>query len=143
AALRVTKKALGLVARLSPKMIRKKIECSGMRAVWVIVRSRPIVLAALGKLVRFVATSRHSQDKFRLSMRDEYRRVSNYIPKKLDTELFCLVCDESATRMDFRPSNWRRVARSVHTKVVPGDHYSCVKTFAGVVATELQRIVSS
>lgn len=142
-ALRVTKKALGLIARLSPKIIRKKIERSGMRVVWVIVRSRPIIWAAMRKLVRFIATSQLPQDKFRLSMRDEYRRVSNYIPKTLDTKLFCLVCDDNATKMDFRPSNWRHIARSVHIKVVPGDHYSCIKTFAGVVATDLQRIVSS
>jgi hypothetical protein len=46
-------------------------------------------------------------------------------------------------RMDFRPSNWRSLASSVHVKVIPGDHLSCVQAFAGVVATELQKIVTA
>jgi thioesterase domain-containing protein len=143
AGLRTTKKALVLIAHLSPKVIRERIEKNGMRVVWVLLRSRPIIWGAMRKLLRSVAINSSSIDKSRIPMRDEYRRLSNYIPEKLDTDLFCLVCDDSAMRMDFRPANWRHLARSVDIKVVPGDHYSCVKTFGGVVAAELQRIISA
>src|SRR4029079_15627882 len=64
--LRATKKALNLIATLSPKVIRNKIERSGMRAVWVVVRSRPIIWGAMKKLLRFVAANLPSQDKFSL-----------------------------------------------------------------------------
>jgi acyl-CoA synthetase (AMP-forming)/AMP-acid ligase II/thioesterase domain-containing protein/acyl carrier protein len=142
-ALRATKTALSLIARLSPKVIRKKIERNGMAAAWVAVRSRPIIWGAIRKLLSVVATSRSSRDKFLLATRDEYRRLSNYIPRKLDTELIWLLSDDNAMRMDFRPSNWRSLASSVHVKVIPGDHLSCVQAFAGVVATELQKIVTA
>jgi thioesterase domain-containing protein len=142
-AVRAAKRALRLVARLSPKTIRKKIEQSGMRAVWVVVRSRSIVWKAMRKLSRLIAESWSSQDKFGPSTVDEYRRLSNYIPRKLDTDLFCLVCDDNAKRIDFRPSNWRRWARSLQIEVVPGNHHSCITTFGGVVATEMQRIIST
>jgi hypothetical protein len=41
---------------------------------------------------------------------------------------------------DYEPSTWRRLARAVHDKQVPGGHNTCVTTFAGVVANELQGI---
>ncbi|MGB7660204.1 MAG: hypothetical protein WBL96_17960, partial [Pseudolabrys sp.] len=46
------------------------------------------------------------------------------------------------TRIDYEPSTWRASARAVHDKQVPGNHNTCVTTFAGVVANELQKIIS-
>jgi len=58
-----------------------------------------------------------------------------------------LGCDGLLFRMrrkrgahDYEPSTWRRLARAVHDKQVPGGHNTCVTTFAGVVANELQGI---
>jgi hypothetical protein len=62
--------------------------------------------------------------------RDEYRRVANYIPENLDAE-------------DYEPASWHALARTVHDKQVPGDHNTCVTTFAGVIANELQGILAN
>jgi hypothetical protein len=75
--------------------------------------------------------------------RDEYRKVANYIPENLDADVYCFVCDENAGRIDYEPSPWRALARTVHDRRVPGDHNTCVTTFAGVVANELQGILAS
>jgi hypothetical protein len=45
-------------------------------------------------------------------------------------------------RIDYEPSTWRASVRAVHDKQVPGNHNTCVTTFAGVVANELQKIIS-
>ena len=53
------------------------------------------------------------------------------------------MCADNEMRADFQPSNWSRLARSAHIKVVPGDHHSCVTKFAKVVAAELQQTLST
>jgi acyl-CoA synthetase (AMP-forming)/AMP-acid ligase II/thioesterase domain-containing protein len=141
--LRAIKRVFGALSRVFPKGIREKIERNGMWAVWVALRSRPAVWAALRKLARFLAVRRSSENEACPPRWDEYRRLSNYVPESLDAELFALVCADNATRLDFQSSNWRRLAPSVHVKVVPGNHHSCVTTHAGVVAAELQSILSA
>jgi thioesterase domain-containing protein len=143
AGLRAIKRVFSALSQLSPKGVREKIERNGMWAVWVALRSRPAVWGALKKLARFLAIRRSSENGARPPRWDEYRRLSNYVPERLDTELLAVVCTDNATRLDFQPSNWRRLARSVHAKVVPGNHHSCVTTHAGVVAAELQTIISA
>lgn len=136
--LRATKTFLGLASRLFPKRIRKLIQRSGMRAIWILLRSRPVIVGTMRKFLNYVPSSRIVKNE--AYRRDDYRRVSNYIPAIIDTELYCLLCDANAKRMDYRPTLWRHYARMVHAKTIPGDHNSCVTTFAGVVATELRRI---
>ena len=45
-------------------------------------------------------------------------------------------CEEDAALMDYHPSSWSGLARIVHSRQVPGDHNSCVTTFAGIVAND-------
>jgi hypothetical protein len=52
------------------------------------------------------------------------------------------VCAENADRIDFKPSNWRRLMPAVRATVIPGDHHSCVTRFASVLADRLQNIMS-
>jgi acyl-CoA synthetase (AMP-forming)/AMP-acid ligase II/thioesterase domain-containing protein/acyl carrier protein len=140
AALRSTKTFLGFASRIVPQIIRKKIQRSGMRAIWILLRSRPIIVGTMRKWLNYVPSNRVVKNE--AYRRDDYCKVSNYIPAVIDTELYCLLCDANAKRMDYRPAPWRHYARTVHAKMIPGDHNSCVTTFAVVVANELQRIFS-
>jgi hypothetical protein len=70
--------------------------------------------------------------------------VSTDLPTLTFGELDCTIRQigdelKNAKRMDYEPSTWRRLARVVHDR---GDHNTCVTTFAGVVANELQRILA-
>jgi oxalate---CoA ligase len=141
AGLRATKRTFDAIARVAPERMRLRIERSGMWSAWVTVRSRPAVLGALTRLSRYLAFKWRAAEKPRPVRWDEYRRLSNYIPPKLDTGLLCLVCADNARRVDFRPSNWRRLARSVRARVVPGDHHSCITTHADAVAAEMQYVL--
>src|SRR6185437_15068338 len=49
AALRSTKTFLGFASRIVPQIIRKKIQRSGMRAIWILLRSRPIIVGTMRK----------------------------------------------------------------------------------------------
>jgi thioesterase domain-containing protein len=136
-ALRAAKVFLGLVSPFFPKRIREKLQRSGMRVIWVVLRSRPI--RTMRKFLNYVSSDRIGKNE---AWWADSRKVSNYIPATIDTELYCLLCDANAKRMDYRPALWQHYARTVHTKIIPGDHHSCVTTFAGVVASELRRIFS-
>jgi hypothetical protein len=52
------------------------------------------------------------------------------------------VCADNAGRIDFKPSNWRRLMPAVRVTVIPGDHHSCVTRFANVLAGQLQGLMS-
>jgi|SRR4029079_3378725 len=122
------------------RLFAEKIELHGMWALWVWARSRPLILGPIHKLFRYLSSdSPYRPEHFPLRW-DEYRRVASYVPENLDTDVYCFVCDENAARLDYEPSTWRRLARAVHDKQVPGDHNTCVTIFAGVVANELQGI---
>jgi hypothetical protein len=77
------------------------------------------------------------------SSMDRYRRLSNYLPPFIDTELFCLVCDENAMRMDYSPLAWTNLSRVGHFKRIPGGHFTCIFTFAGELANELRQMFST
>ena len=70
----------------------------------------------------------------------EFQATNLGLPLDWVATVYCFVCDENAARMDYEPSTWRRLARAVHDKQLPGGHNICVTTFAGVVANELQGI---
>jgi hypothetical protein len=127
---------------ISPKKLRETFELNGMRAIWVSMRTQPLLWGAIRKALRRASTRSFREEASHLRL-DEYRRISNYIPGGLDTELFCLVCDENAHRMDYRPMGWTRLVREAHSRPIPGDHHTCVTTFAGVLASELQGILAN
>lgn len=68
--------------------------------------------------------------------------MAYYVPENLDTDVYCFVCDANAGRADYELSPWRALARTAHDRHVPGDRNTCVTTFAGVVAKELQGILA-
>jgi acyl-CoA synthetase (AMP-forming)/AMP-acid ligase II/thioesterase domain-containing protein/acyl carrier protein len=136
--LRAANKILLAVSRGVTRRLGRRIERSGMWAIWVTVRSRPFMWSALEKLSRYTSAKWRPADEARPPRWDDYRRLSNYIPPALETTLHCLVCAGNAGRLDFRAANWRRLVSSLRVKVVPGDHHSCVTTFGNAVAAELQ-----
>jgi acyl-CoA synthetase (AMP-forming)/AMP-acid ligase II len=138
AGLRATKTFLSFASRIAPKRIREKIQRSGMRGIWILLRSRPVIVGIMRKFLNYVPSSRIVKSE--AYRRDDYCKVSNYIPAIIDTDVYCLLSDATAKRMDYQPATWRHYARTVHAKTIPGDHNSCVTTFAGVVASELRRI---
>jgi oxalate---CoA ligase len=140
--LRAAKNALNLISMVSSKRLRETLEFNGMSAIWVSIRSRPLVWGAIRKVMRHASARSLRKETYHLWL-GEYRRISNYIPEGLDTELFCLICGENARRRDYRPVAWTRLAREVHSRPIPGDHHTCVTTFAGVLASELQGIFAT
>jgi acyl-CoA synthetase (AMP-forming)/AMP-acid ligase II len=140
---RAAKTVLKLATRVSPRRVGEKFDLHGMWAVWVWARSRPLVWGAIRKLLRYFSPDSPYRSELFPVRRDEYRKVANYIPENLDADVYCFVCDENAGRIDYEPSPWRALARTVHDRRVPGDHNTCVTTFAGVVANELQGILAS
>jgi len=159
--LRVAKKVLNLVARISPSGTREEMRLNGMGLMWFHVRKiavsgRPQYWQLLSGLLR--NAFKVCRDVFKnrpLStvpdalvesvsvQRHRYRSMSNYIPPYLDAEVFCLVCDEYATRMDYSPLAWNRLSRVVHIKQIPGRHHTCLTTLAGELANELRQIFST
>jgi acyl-CoA synthetase (AMP-forming)/AMP-acid ligase II/thioesterase domain-containing protein/acyl carrier protein len=142
ASMRILSALLGTALRVLPRGTRARIAGNGMWAAWVLVRSRPVVWGALRKLIRLAAVKLSPGRGARPPRWDEYRRLSNYIPVRSATPLHCFVCTENADRIDFRPSNWRRLMPAVRATVIPGDHHSCVTRFADVLAGRLQNIMS-
>ncbi len=140
--LRAAKSVLKLASHVCPKRLREKIELHGMWAIWVWARSRPLVWGPVRKLFRYLSPDSPYRSAHFPVRSDEYRRVANYVPENLDTDVYCFVCDENAARIDYEPSTWRSLARAVYDKKIPGDHNTCVTTFAGVVANELQGILA-
>jgi acyl-CoA synthetase (AMP-forming)/AMP-acid ligase II/thioesterase domain-containing protein len=145
------KKLLDLIARISPIGIRKKIQLDGMVVIWAwarrIMGNRSIVWRVIRRLSRDGSENRPllraMPDVIDPQWMDHYRRMSNYLPPFLDTELFQLVCDENARRADFSPLAWTHLTRVVHRKVIPGGHTTCITTFADKLANELQQIFST
>jgi acyl-CoA synthetase (AMP-forming)/AMP-acid ligase II/thioesterase domain-containing protein len=142
AALRAVKRVLIAASSVLPARTRTTVVRNGMWAAWVAMRSRPVGWGAVRKLVRLVAASRFADNGSRPARWDEYRRLSDYVPKRLNTRLYCLVCAENSTRIDFQASNWRHLASSVSISIVPGNHHSCVTTHGNVVAAHLNDIVA-
>jgi acyl-CoA synthetase (AMP-forming)/AMP-acid ligase II/thioesterase domain-containing protein/acyl carrier protein len=141
--LRAWKASLDAMSRVLPRNAGARIASNGMWAAWVLVRSRPVVWGALRKLARLTAVKLSAGRGARPPRWDEYRRLSNYIPARSSTPLYCFVCAENADRIDFKPSNWRRLMPAVRATVIPGDHHSCVTRFADVLADRLQDIMSA
>jgi acyl-CoA synthetase (AMP-forming)/AMP-acid ligase II/thioesterase domain-containing protein len=139
--LRAANTILLAASRGVPRRLGRRVERSGMWAIWVTMRSRPFMWSALEKLSRYTSAKWRPADEARTARWDDYRRLSNYIPPPLETALHCLVCAGNAGRLDFRAANWRRLVSSLHVKVIPGDHHSCVTTFGNAVAAELQDIL--
>ncbi|HVV79686.1 MAG TPA: AMP-binding protein [Pseudolabrys sp.] len=136
------KALLDTVSRVLPRNARARIASNGMWAAWVLVRSRPVVWGALRKLARLTAFKLSAGRAARPPRWDEYRRLSNYVPARSATPLHCFVCADNAGRIDFKPSNWRRLMPAVRVTVIPGDHHSCVTRFANVLAGQLQGLMS-
>lgn len=146
-----TKKLLSLIAQASPAAIRKKIDLDSMVFVWAwarrIMGNRPIAWRVINRFF-----GNNSENRPSLSVlphvrepqwMEHYRRMANYLPQHIDTELFHLVCNENARRPDFSPLAWINLARVFHSKVIPGEHTTCITTFADKLATELERIFSA
>lgn len=133
---------LDTVSSVFPRKAATRMAGNGMWAAWVLLRSRPVVWGALRKLARFTAVRLAAGRGAGSARWDDYRRLANYIPARSAAPLHCLVCAENAGRIDFKPSNWRRLMPDVRATVIPGDHHSCVTTFADVLARRLQGIMS-
>jgi acyl-CoA synthetase (AMP-forming)/AMP-acid ligase II/acyl carrier protein len=153
-ALRVAKRVLSLIARISSHKIREKIRIDGMRIIWHYarttgVRDRLNVWRVIRRLFfdfirnRPLSAASEAWIEADPSSMDRYRSLSNYLPPSIDTELFCLVCDENAMRMDYSPLAWTNLSRVGHFKRIPGGHFTCIFTFAGELANELRQIFST
>ncbi len=158
-ALRIAKRALKLIARFSPNEIREKINVNGMSVLWDHARridadDRRIVWRLISKIfgspfktqpAKVAADVINTSDIIKPAnpILERYRSISNYLQPFVNTELFCLVCEEYAMRCDFSPVALTRLSREAHIKKIPGGHHTSITTFADELATELRQIFST
>src|SRR5262249_6574951 len=62
---------------------------------------------------------------------------ANYIPAKLTTCVFCVICEESRNRPIYSPKPWTNLAPEVRCEYVSGTHLSCIREHVGEVARAL------
>jgi len=71
------------------------------------------------------------------------RAVSKYLPSRTKADLFCLLSEDNFPRIDRAPGPWRRLARSVRSEAIPGEHQTCITHYVGDLAECLDRILAT
>jgi acyl-CoA synthetase (AMP-forming)/AMP-acid ligase II/thioesterase domain-containing protein/acyl carrier protein len=71
-----------------------------------------------------------------------YPVMTNYIPPKIDSAIYCILCEEYRHKREYSPSAWRHLGRVVHYEAVPGEHHNCVTIHLSSLANVLRGILS-
>jgi thioesterase domain-containing protein/acyl carrier protein len=148
--LRLVKRALSLVAYGLPSNVAAKVRQNAMRRVWdwvtkAMADERGLVRLALTKIRNDILCDRQASrgPAREVTLGDDVRVVSNYLPPRISTDLCALVCTQNWGSPKYSPLAWSRLARAVHVKEIPGGHNSCVSTHAADVAAVLASVLSA
>jgi acyl-CoA synthetase (AMP-forming)/AMP-acid ligase II len=71
------------------------------------------------------------------------RAMSNYLPPKLKSDVFVLLCDEDRKVRGFSSTVWNRLAPRVHSRYIPGTHLSAITTHVADLAHVIGGILST
>jgi oxalate---CoA ligase len=114
--LRMIVRLTRLIAAVAPKEISEKFRFEAMDGVW-----------------RILKRSRYF---------GPYRRaMSNYLPPRLNSDLFILICEERRDRRSLASSPWYYLASNVQTRYISGSHTSCITTHARELASVLDAVL--
>jgi oxalate---CoA ligase len=135
--------------------IAHQLESLGRRVEFVVViNARSLnasfiirMIARITRLVGAVAPGRISEKFKRDAMRSVWikfgekiyygpylRAMSNYLPPKLKSDVFVLLCDEDRKVKGFSSTVWKRLAPRVHSIYIPGTHLSAITTHVADLA---------
>jgi oxalate---CoA ligase len=70
-----------------------------------------------------------------------HQKMANYVPPRIDTDVFCLVCEEYSGLKEYSPLAWRHAARCVHYECVPGGHDSCITEHVADLAAKFRLLL--
>ena len=127
---RAIARLLGFVAAIVPKRMGEKLKVDGMLTIWrVFMRAG---LLRKGKWRQY------------LSEPTLYSRaMSNYVPSKMKTRVFCVVCEESRRKKIFSTTPWVNIAHELRSNIVTGTHYGCITKHVGEVARSFDEFFHS
>ena len=136
----------GMAAIIPANALGGRLRRNGMRAAWNVSRRSGgskygWIAEAIPPLYRRImprdqaaAASESPFDKYGASY---LRAMANYLPPKLDCEIFAIVCEYNAEVFEWSVVPWTRLAPKVHRSVVPGGHKSCITTHVESLAKTL------
>ena len=134
--------------RTSESRLRRE----GMRVVWDWARraggsrigwiAQPF-LSVRNRLVRRNRATSPQGSPFAKYVASYYRAMANYIPPKLDCEVFAIICEQHANFFEWSAEPWTGLARDVHHAIVPGDHMTCITIHVEALAQALNAASAS
>jgi oxalate---CoA ligase len=144
--------------------IAHQLESLGRRVEFVVViNARSLnasfiirMIARITRLVGAVAPGRISEKFKRDAMRSVWikfgekiyygpylRAMSNYLPPKLKSDVFVLLCDEDRKVKGFSSTVWKRLAPRVHSICISGTHLSAITTHVADLARVVDGFLST
>jgi len=151
---RAIERMLRTTARIAPKKIGERIKLDRMRTVWNLARRiGQIDHRIIGTALRKICRASLEKPKELAGLRIEwhiaaiqsaskfYPVMSSYIPPKIDSAIFCVLCEEYRSKSEYSPSAWKRLAREVHCRHVSGEHHNSVTTHLGELSDLLRRLL--
>jgi acyl-coenzyme A synthetase/AMP-(fatty) acid ligase/acyl carrier protein len=144
--------------------IAHQLESLGRRVEFVVViNARSLnagltirVIARITRLFGAVAPGKLSEKFKRDAMRSVWikfgekiyygpylRAMSNYLPPKLKSDVFVLLCDADRKVRGFSSTVWNRLAPRVHSTYIPGTHLSAITTHVADLARVIGGLLST
>jgi thioesterase domain-containing protein len=105
----------------------------GSRTGWI----AQSFLSVRNRLVQWNRATRPPGSPFAKNVALYYRAMANYIPPKLDCEVFAIICERDANFFEWSAEPWAGLARDVHHAIVPGDHMTCITIHVEALAQSL------
>jgi oxalate---CoA ligase len=116
----------------------------GMLSLWGATRrimqgDRAILMRAMRKISQgaqgasIVGSSRQSS---------YYKAMSKYLPRRINSDVVCLLSDEYLAKKEYSAGVWKRLARSVRSQSVPGRHNTVITTHVGELSTAMSELLA-
>jgi len=144
--IRAYARILEWISRISPGVISNEIRLDWMPKLWRRMsvtldqenrRFPPelhVVRGAIKRIYRAVIQKRGTiGDRENISNPDDhlvyYRAMANYIPPKIRSMVYCVLCEQSRGTKKFSASVWDHLAREIQVEYVEGAHLTCITTY--------------
>lgn len=122
-----------------PGRIGFRLRRDGMLALWGLIRLLQGDTTLLDRLTHKVQAG--TLQTWHQSPRALYlRAMARYVPRRIRAEMVCLLSEERAAERACATDPWKRLATSVRTALVQGEHHTCVSRHVGELAACLNRM---
>jgi thioesterase domain-containing protein/acyl carrier protein len=156
--IRAYARILEWISYISPETISNEIRLDWMSKLWRRMSVtldqknrifRPelyVVRGAIKRIYRAVIQKQSTvDDREIISNPDDhlvyYRAMANYIPPKIRSMVFCMLCEQSRNTKKFSASAWEHLARKVQVEYVAGAHLTCITTHIGEFANITNKLL--